>query len=275
LKFKYLIIAFGIITLIILSIIALLPLFLDNPFIKDNFRYFTLPLLIFMLLLLGSVCIFFSLNYRLLSLLEREDWPALAYYLEHKIYVKRQYINRYIRLLASSYLVISDYLSVIKLETRTMLAKPSLIDKNVLIFGAARILSANRAEASAFFKTHLDKYKGKDKQWLQWYYGFSLLLAGDFAAAQPEFLFLAASAKDAVVTGLSAYFLYNQIAKHSDKADECKTTAENGRDRVKTAIDTEIGWNKEVEKMASEIHIAIIRKYIEETGKWIYKQDKK
>ena len=273
LKFKYLTIAFCGIVVVILLTITLVPLLLIGPEAAATLRYITVPLFFFMVSILIFLGIFFLLNYRLFSLLEREDWPALAYYLEQKIYVKRRYSSRNVRLLASSYLVISDYASVLKLESKTMLAKHSIVGKNALIFGAARVLSGNYKDAVAFFKTYLEKNKGKDEDWLRWFYGFSLLLAGSFSQVEPEFMNLAVSSDSALITGLSAYFLSGVVLKHSFRPDECKKAAETGRARVVDALKNEAGWNKEVEKMVAEIHIAIIRKYVDEAGKWVFEKN--
>ena len=177
-KLKYLIIVFGIIFFIVLFVTALIPFLLGGPQFATNFQYITFPLLLFMFLLLIVTSIFFFYNYRLLSLLEREDWPALAYYLEQKVYGKNQYSNRNVRLLASSYLVVTDYVSVLKLENKALQANPAVIGKNLLLFGSARVLSGNHKEAALFFKSHLEKGKlsEKDEQWARWYYGFSQLL---------------------------------------------------------------------------------------------------
>jgi hypothetical protein len=217
--------------------------------------------------------IFFFLNYRLFLLLEREDWPALAYYLEQKIFVKGRYSGRYVRLLASSYLVISDFQSVQKLEGKAVIAKPSIVNKNVLIFGAARVLSGNHTEAAAFFKSHLGKCSKKDKQWVLWFSGFSQLLSGAYSQAEPDFSSLAVSSDNAVITGLSAYFLRNSIEKHSVDREKCHETAENGRKRVIEAMKNAVKWKKETEKMETEIHISIITKYINEAGKWLFEKD--
>ena len=262
---------FSIIIILIVLITALLPVYLAGPEASVNFRYISLPLLIFMFLLLASIGLYFIINYRLLSLLEREDWPALAYYLEQKIIVKNHYNSRNVQLLASSYLVISDYPSVQKLENKALLAKPSVVDKNVLIFGAARVLSGNHKDAIAFFKTRLDKCPEKDRQWMRWFLGFSYLLSGAFNQAEPELSSLAVSCDDAIITGLSAYFLENSLAKNSPRPDECRAAAENGRSRVVKALKNTAGWKKEVDKTGAEIHTAIIRKYINETGNWLYK----
>ena len=273
-KFKYLIIAFSVLIFVIIIVTALMPMILSGSEYLVNFRFLTLPLLIFMLSLLIGMGIFFFYNYRLLSLLEREDWPALAYYLEQKIFVKGGYSNRNVRLLASSYLIISDYLSVLKLESKVMLANPPVVDNNVLLFGTARILNRNHAEAAAFFKFHLDngKLKTKNENWARWFFGFSLLLSGAFKLAQPEFEFLAVSSKDALITGLSAYFLSNSISGHSDNSVECLAAAESGRIRVTDKIKNRSGWKKEAGKYGNDIHIAIIKKYIEEAGQWLFNE---
>jgi len=272
LKFKYLIIVFSVIIILIIFIAALLPMLMSGPLSAVNFKFITLPLLIFMFLLLACMGIYFLLNYRLLSLLEREDWPALAYYLEQKIIVKGRYDTGKVRLLASSYMVISDYNAVQKLEAKALLAKPSTVDKNVLVFGAAKVLSGNHKEAAVFFKTRLGKCSAKDKPWVRWYIGFSYLLSGAFSQAEPEFSSLAVTSDDAVITGLSAYFLNNSIAKQSQRPDDCRATAEKGRSRVLKALKNAASWKKEADRTGTEIHIAIIKKYIDEAEKWLYEE---
>ena len=275
LKFKYLIIAFSAIIIIILLAAIFLPyLFTGGQTdLRVNFRYITLPLFAVIVLLLICVSVFFFLNYRLLSLLEREDWPALSCYLEQKIYTKKQYNARYVRLLASSYLVMSDFLSVIKLEGKTALAKPSAVKENVLVFGSARVLSGKYGEAASFFKSYISKRKGREKEWVRWFYGFSHLLGGAFTSAEPEFSSLAVSSKDAIITGLSCYFLFHSVEKYSSKPTECRGFAENGRTRVMKSLKDIYGWNAEVSKIGSDIHIAIIKKYIDSAGVWLFDPD--
>ena len=279
-KSKYLIIALGLIIIITMLVIIFMPVLTAGltaglttgsaSVFSGDFRFITMPLLIFLGLFLVCICVFFCLNYRLLSLLEREDWPALAYYLEHKIYVKGRFYNRYIRILTSSYFVISDYQSVLKLESKVQLAKPSLISGNVLIFGTARIFSGKYAESAAFFKMQFDKCKPKDKQWVRWFYGFSQLLAGNFNMAESEFASLAVSSSDALITGLSAYFLCSSLEKKSLNPDKCLHTSDNGRNRVIKSLKTSDGWMKETQKMGTDIHIAIIKKYLDEAGRWLF-----
>jgi len=276
LKFKYLIIAFGIIIVIIISVAVFFPVLLSGNGQRNfstgeaSLRYILFPLLIFMVLLLGCMSIYFFINYRLFSLLEREDWPALAYYLENKIYVKGKFSAKNVRLLASSYLVISDFQSVLKLEAKTQLAKPSEISRNTLLFGSARILGGNYSEAAVFFQSNIEKCKPSDKQWVRWFYGFSELLSGSFRSAEPEFSSLAVSSNDVLITGLSAYFLHSSIQKKSADPEKCRGLSVSGKERVIASIKNIKNWNKEVSKAGTDIHIAIIRKYIEEARQWIF-----
>jgi len=277
LKFKILIIAFSVIIVMVIAVIIMLPsIFAGTQAagadVVSKIRLMTLPMLIFMVVLLVGMGIFFFFNYRLLSLLEREDWPALAYYLEQKCFTKGQYTNRNVRLLASSYLVLTDYASVLKLESKTMLANSSAVGKNILLFGTARILSGNYKDAAAFYKTYLDKGKlsRKEQQWTRFFYGFSFLLSGAFKLSQPEFTSLAISSNDGIITGLSAYFLNKTIARYVDNTAGCVAASESGRSRVLKALKKSASWKKEAAKLGSDIHVAIIKRYIDETGDWLY-----
>jgi hypothetical protein len=234
------------------------------------FRHFFLPLISFILLAFVCVIIFLLLNYRLFSLLEREDWPALSYYLENKIYTKGKYSARNVRFLAISYLVILDYASVFKLENKAIHAKPYVIEKNILIFGAVRILNGSLKEAVDFFRVHLKKGKKNERPWIRMFYGFSLLLCGAFNRAEHEFSYVAISSKNMLICGLSVYFLGASILNYSQKPDECKLIVENGRNRIIRKYKSVRGWEKEAEKVEEDIYAVIIKKYINEAGKWFF-----
>jgi len=272
LKFKYLIIAFSILIVFLLLITSLLPLFVPDMAQIVNLRYLTTPLLILMSFILVCLGIFLLSNYRLFLLLEREDWPALSYYLEQKIFVKNRYNSWFVKLLAHSYIAISDYPSVLKLESKASLAKKSVVEKNVLVFGVARIISGDHKGAAAFFKNYLDKgrLKKQDREWVRWFYGFSWLLDGVFDKAEHEFLSMAVSSGNILIRGISAYFLANNLAKNSLRRQDCINAAENGRSRVVGKLKNLKRWKKEVNHAEIEIHIVVLRKYIDRAGIWLF-----
>ena len=84
---------------------------------------------------------------------------------------------------------------------------------------------------------------------------------------------MAVSSSDAIIAGVSAYFLANNLAGKSLRKLDCLAAAETGRNRVTKKLKKLKHWKKEVKKTETEIHIAIIRKYVNETGKWIFPEN--
>jgi hypothetical protein len=156
------------------------------------------------------------------------------------------------------------------LENKVAIAKPSLLEADALIFGVARILAGDIKGAASFYKERIEKGKSRDLVWLQWYYAFSLLLDSDFENAAVEFKPLAVSASDALVTGLSAYFLSENLRKNVEDPMSCRETSDIGRDRVKQSLKGKPAWDKEAAKIGTEVHTAFIQQYIKKAGSWIY-----
>jgi hypothetical protein len=175
-----------------------------------------------------------------------------------------------VQLLANTYLVMSDSAGVMTLENKTAIAKPALIEANALVFGAARILGGDTAGAVNFFSLRLKKGKLKDPQWVRWYYGFSLLLNRQFEQAAVEFKALASESSDALITGLSSYFLWDTLRKYAENGKECQDKAREGQARVQQFIKTAGEWNREAEKIETEIHAAVIKQYIGKAGTWLF-----
>ena len=204
-------------------------------------------------------------------LLEKEDWPALVRYLEDRVIQKGRYSSRLVRLLANSYLVLSDSEAVMSLENKVAIAKPALVDANSLVFGTARILGKDISGALHFFETRKDRVKSELREWVRWYYGFSLLLDRQFEKSAGEFSLLSRLSKDAVVTALSSYFLSETIARVlPEKESELLKISAEGRERVRKALPQINNWNREISSLSTEIHAAALSKYLEETGQWLY-----
>jgi hypothetical protein len=270
LKFKFIVITFNIIIVLFLSVVALAPVFLFGFQAAVSFWRSGWPLALVLAAALISLNAFFLLNRRLFKLLEREDWPALIDYLEQRVIQKGRYSPRLVRLLLNSYLVMSASGGVMKLENKLALAKPALLEEHALVFGAARILEGDSKGAAEFFQLRLEKGKNGDAQWLRWYYGFSLTLTGAFDRAEAEFRTLTAASGDALITGLSAYFLSAVLSKHSSSAAECRSLAGEGRERVQKALKNPEGWKREAARIETEVYAAVVKKYIDEAGRWLF-----
>ncbi|MDR3342113.1 MAG: hypothetical protein LBT14_04880 [Treponema sp.] len=240
------------------------------------------PLVLVMMVVLIGLDTFWVMNYQLFLLLEREDWPALARYLEKRILEDGHYSFRLVRLLANTYLVLSDALSVINLENKTASAKPALLESNALIFGPARILGKDIPGAVQFFSARFDFVKSKspgrefakgDASWIRWYYGFSLFLDRQFSIAADQFMLLARGSADVLVTGLSAFYLADALYKvmFERKAD-LRDAASEGRDRVRKSLQSISAWNEDALKIQAAIHGVIIARALQDAGGWIYRE---
>ncbi|QQO08326.1 hypothetical protein [Breznakiella homolactica] len=270
-KFKSIFIIFNIIILIFLVIVFLMPYFVLGPDFAQSFWHSSWPMIAVLLLILIGLNIFYFINKKLFYLLEREDWPALVQYLEGKILRDGHYSSRLVKLLANTYMVLSDPVSVLSLENKLSVAKPSLVEANALIFGVARILNKDSSGAALFFSQHLGSAGKDESDWIRWYRGFSQLLNQEYGHAADDFVHLVREGREPLVIGLSAYFLSETLKKTLPaRADECINTARDGRERVRKHFSSPSAWNKEVSKMQSEIYVAVISKYVSQAGIWLY-----
>jgi hypothetical protein len=228
-------------------------------------------LLLVFVLILAVVDSYYFVNRRLFLLLEKEDWPALVYYLEERVIRQGKYSSGLVQLLANTYLVLSDSAAVISLEKKAAIARPALLEAKALVFGAARILGRDFPGAVRFFGARLENAKPAKAQWLRWYYGFSLLLNRQLEEAGEEFTRLAAAGSDGVVAGLSSFFLAGPLsAALPEKAEAFKTSASEGRNRVHRAFPQYKRWIRETGKIRTEVYAAALSKYLDEAGLWLY-----
>jgi len=173
--------------------------------------------------------------------------------------------------LANTYLVLSDSAAVMSLENKTAVAKPALVDANVLVFGTARILGKDISGAVRFFELRKDKAKGNLKEWVRWYHAFALLLDSQFEKAAVEFAVLARMSKDGIIAGLSSYFLTGAIARAlPEKEPEFRNVSSQGSERVLKALPELKDWDREASRLSTEVHAAVLSKYMKETGRWLY-----
>jgi hypothetical protein len=271
LKFSYILVVFNVFLIAFAAILCFIPFFILGSSFSYTFWLSNWYLLMVFVLVLAVVDGYYFINRRLFLLLEKEDWPALVYYLEEKVIRQGKYSPRLVQLLANTYLVLSDSAAVMSLEKKAAIARPALLEANALVFGAARILGRDIPGAVRFFGARLESAKLGGKQWLRWYYGFSLLLNRQFEEAGEEFTRLAAASSDGVVAGLSSFFLADTLAAAMpEKAEAFKAAAAGGRSRVCGAMPQHRRWIRETRKIRTEVYAAALSKYLDEAGLWLY-----
>jgi hypothetical protein len=239
----------------------------------DGFwKQFT-PLLIILLLVIVLLDVYYFLNGKLLSLMEKEDWPGAVQYLEEKVVKKGRYTPYFVSLLAQNYLLLTDTTAVVDLENKTAIANPQLIDRFALLFGTARVLQKDMASASNFFANRLNAKKPnkKDFLWVRFYYAFTMLLNWRFSEASKEFIVLSKISTNAIITGLSAWFLKDVLAKAApEQREDVNSAAQVGVKRVKEKVYDEQEWLNKAASMQKDIYVALLAQYIRDAGKWIF-----
>ena len=284
-KFKFLFLFFNIVIIIFLLTIFFMPFVIlgesFSPVRGGIFIQSFWPLAAILIIVLIVLDIYYFSNHKLFRLLEREDWPALVEYLEFRLPRRPRYPGYLVRLYANTCMVLSDSRAVISLENKLALVKPALVERNVLLFGAARILGKNYEEARRFFAAHDRPHsqggspfsrffaggRVRQAQWLAWYHGFSLLLSRCFREAAEKFRILAAEAADPITAGLAAWFLEFNLSQVVEGAGE---TAQAARERIRSSLARRKDWDRELSNIETEIYAAILRSYIDEAANWIY-----
>jgi hypothetical protein len=264
LKFKLIFVIFNLAFLVFLFVLYFMPFFVFGSGAASYFRYSIWPLALFLIVILAVLDVYYALNHRLFPLLEREDWPALSSYLEEQVLGKGRYSNRLVKLLATTYLVMADVPAVAELENRIAIAKPALVERNALVFGAARILGKDYAGALRIFSSRT----GRGGDWLNCYYGFTLLLDRKPKEAAEQFRLLAAGSADALISGLAAWFLADTLGGRT--GESYKAAAEEGRLRVRKNLKNRAAWDAELGKLETDVHVVVLRKYLIEAGDWIF-----
>ncbi|MDR3303989.1 MAG: hypothetical protein LBS86_06220 [Treponema sp.] len=282
-KFSYIFFLFNGIVFIFLFLIGILTFSILGSEVAWYVWAGNRSLFLIVILLLVAFDSYFILNRRLYLLLEREDWPALAVYLHKSIVKKGRYRHRLVRLLAHTYLVLSDTKAVRELEEAVVAHKPALVEKNALVFGVARLLSKDITGAVRFFSAQLDALVAHKKRgraafetlrWIRWYYGFSLLLDRQFVNAAEQFLILVTENTSAklspLLTGLASFFLADMLGKALPDRSDIRSVAEDGREQVRSALKSIDDWNKLVTRTQEEVYIVILFTHLRDAGAWLY-----
>jgi hypothetical protein len=279
-NFKALVVLFNAGVVIFFTLLLTLPLlFLGRAMTGDLLSSLRIPAAALLLGVLG-IDVFFARNFRLIVLLEREDWHALARYLERRVMEQGRFKVYLVELLAKTWLMLSNFEGLRALENRVAQARPLLLEKRALLFGVLRILGGDYAGAERFFAAHPapDRAEGKaggqlpaGGAWLRWYRAFTLILTERREEGAALFAPLARFSRDALVAGLSAWFLEGYCAPAlPEQRAELSAAALRGRERVLSMTGGRGSWERAAARQQGEVHVTILAKYLAEAADWIY-----
>ena len=267
-KFKIIFILFNIVILVSFLVIYFMPLIMLGWDYTKVFwsRNWGLPVLF--VAIIGLLNAYFVFNWKLFTLLEREDWPSLITYLERRIFEKKIIITQQVRILVNAYLVRSDLDAIAKLEEFIKEQKPNVLSRFALIFGLPYLLRNDSDEMAAYFAGFVGQ-KGKDGTWIRWNYAFALVLQGKKDEAEQMLGGVCAEQGEPVLSLLSAYLLESLQPEDGSR----RRLVEDGRNRLKKRY-TPTLWAREVEKSRNNVQVVILAKLVEEATDWLFGEEK-
>lgn len=270
-KFRTIYILFNVVVVISFLFVFFMPFFLLGPEYSLSFWKANWYLALIFIFVIGALNAFFLANWKIFTLVEKEDWNSLSVYLVDRIFSRKSYGNRHVSLLVNAYLLESDVEGIGRLEAELAAHRPELLRKNAVLFGVTRLLRNKPEDAAAFFKPYLDDARVESRDWLRFDYGFSLVLQRHIVESTP-FLREGAASRDAVLSLLSAYLLGSlaaAAAPTSEEGDKLRALAESTREALRKRFSLP-RWNREVERAKGEIHIVVLSKLIDDAGAWLF-----
>jgi hypothetical protein len=207
---------------------------------------------------------YFITNWRLFTLLEKENWDQLIALLEDSVYRKKHYRAQQLRVLVNAYLVKSDLESIGKLEAFLKEHSPKKLESLSLQFGIPYLLKNETKEMEQFFGTYRTAVRGEEKGWMDWNYGFSLLLNQKKEDAVDALVRLLDSTKVPLLKLLTAYLLDGD--NDTDEQVRRKVTASVLQLQKRFG---RAGLEKEAEKSRSNVEVVILSKLISDALEWM------
>jgi signal transduction histidine kinase len=265
-KFKAVFILFNAVVLLSFLFIFLMPLFFlgwqyTQLFWAENWYL----ALIFVAILAGLNGYFIS-NWKLFSFLEREDWSALAAYLEERIFRKKVFRAQEIRLLIHSYIALNRPSDVKNIEATLREEKPALLDRFALAFGVPHLLSNNGEEMVSYFGEMKDRAPQSKRPWARWAYGFGLMLSGSTEEAKPVLREAADEAGKDPLLELVTLYLLDAFREHDE---EIRDLIHRRREALRNRHERE-KVERLLERNRGELHILVVSKLIQSAMDWCY-----
>lgn len=270
-KLKVLVIIFNAVLLTIFFTVLSFSFFTaGTEFIGSFFKNYWIFVLFFTFLFIG-MNIFFISNWKLITTLESDDWPALSLYLETEIFEKHHITAKKARLLCEISILLGDFEILKRLERVLEEYKPEYIRTFASRFAAAKLLS-NDYQGLAEFMARTVVQPHETSPWIPFYDAFSAQMLRCYREAAEKFSRMLETEQDPLVRLLGVYFmaygLYHYLGIDKDDADK-RIEAEK-RKLKKHSLQY---WKKYVQKEKQNIHVLVLTKAIDDALIWLFKED--
>ncbi len=228
---------------------------------------------------IGSIilvnCIFIR-NWTILICLEREDWPALAQYLEKQVFYRKKASKRNVRLLFESLVLLGDFTALEKLAAFLKSEHRNRYRQTLRGFAGAAVLSGNFRRVRVFCTDTLNEGNLDPNivDWLSFYRGLARYLDPESAGAASDLAPLARSAPDPLITVLSAFLCSVLLGKEdspqrSVPRDSLEASVQVARERITTSFTAE-KWQRYIENSSRDLEFVILGKLPEQATVWLF-----
>lgn len=265
-KFKIIFILFNVVVICSFLVIFFMPLAMLGWEYTQSFwgENWYLPLVF--VAIIGVLNAYFIANWKMFTLLEREDWDGLIAYLENKIYQKGRIRKNHIRVLVNAYLVTSQTEGIGRLEKKLKSDKPNMVPSFALLLGIPHLLKNNPQDMAEYYREYLD-IKNDDRGWISWNYIFALMLMKNNGEAKGQLGKLSGEVKEPVLS-LLTYYLMDAFKDD----EELGAILTEGRTRLKKKY-TQGMMEKEIDKNRENIQVVILSRLVQEALDWLYAKE--
>jgi len=246
-------------------VIFLTPLFLVGGDWFSLFWTRNWPIALVFAVTLAAIDSYFLLNWKLFTGLEKEDWPAVAAFLEGRILHRGWITGGRVRLLLNTYLVTSNTDGILALEAFLLKRRPSLVARFSLPFGIPHLLAKDPSASEAWFRAQLGRPRLADRDWTRWNHAFCLLQAARAGEAQAVLAELVDQVADPVLLLLALYLL--EAIPQRDTAAQGRVTAR--RESLRSAH-TPASFQKAIEKSSANIQVVVLSRLLADATKWLF-----
>jgi hypothetical protein len=219
---------------------------------------------------MAGMNVYFLRNWKLFSLLEREDWKGVREYLEDRVYKKKKESWQTVRLLINTYIVLADTDALAELS-RYLEQKPSrYFGSFALELGIPYLTRSDPADMRAYFERALRNPASRKKDWLRWAAAFAGLGTSERETretAAGELTRLATGGRENLLRLLAAYLLDNR----AEKSDDNRRLIESVRAALRSSY-TRSSWEKASGRFKVSLMGLILKRLLQEAEDWLFEE---
>ncbi|NNM68224.1 MAG: hypothetical protein HKM06_09460 [Spirochaetales bacterium] len=234
---------------------SLVKFWLENWYIAGAF-----------ILVLGTLDAYFVKNWKLLRLLEHEDWQGLYDYLE-KLRLKKPVLSpSRTKLYVNSCLILRKPTSINDLRQDYLQRQVQIPRSLALLLALPLILEGRSGEIKTFLAPYLKKAShGPEIGWLRWAYSFAQLIDHEWASAKENLFLIVGDTRTPLLQLLSLYLL-DHLRGRDDEVPKILDPLSNDLRRRMTDAD----WKKHIEGLKEQVVLVLfMNQLISDARHWL------